>query len=71
MKFNIDPIKRICEASGLKLDVIMASEDNVAAILVKWYLEHIRVGGEKDDVAEKLYWETVDETFGPAGPMFS
>jgi hypothetical protein len=71
VKFNPEPIKRICEASGIKIDLLMANEDNVSELLVKWYMEHIRAGGDKDDVAEELFWETVDETYSTKSPRFS
>lgn len=53
--FNLDVLRRVCEASGLSMDVFMeAPEERLGDLLVCWYDAHIRRGGEPDPIAEHL-----------------
>ncbi|MFT0547007.1 hypothetical protein ACMHYO_11795 [Allopusillimonas ginsengisoli] len=58
VSFDWTPIERICEASGLSVDVLKdGPEDNVAELITGWYNEHIRHGGTPDATAEDLLTE--------------
>ena len=56
------PIRKICEASGLPIELFTdTSEDNVSQLIVAWYEQHRRSGGDPDPVAEDLIAEAVIE----------
>lgn len=59
--FDWTPIRRICEASGVDIAMIQASEDNIAGLLARWYSAHRADGGSPDLVAEDLILETRTE----------
>lgn len=51
-------IARICQASGLPMEVFReAPGDNVSALIVFWYRAHHQHGGAADPVAEDLIAE--------------
>lgn len=60
------PIERICEASGLDIGVFRdAPEDNLSALLVAWYREHLARGGAPDAVQEQILAEVeAEDTLG-------
>lgn len=60
--FDWAPIERICEASGI--DVAMfrdAPEDNVAALLIRWYTAHRANGGTPNAAMDDLIAEAMIE----------
>jgi hypothetical protein len=58
VSFDWDVIERICEASGLPVEMFRdAPEDNVSGLIVSWYQVHRQHGGEPDPVAEDLIAE--------------
>lgn len=62
ISFDWTPIERICSASGLDVGLLRdAPEDNVAPLIVAWYAEHLRNGGERDAVQDDLIAETAAE----------
>lgn len=62
VSFDWAVIERICEASGLPVEMFRdAPEDNVSGLLVGWYQAHCQHGGEFDPVAEDLIAETIAE----------
>lgn len=62
VSFDTSIIERICDTSGIDRDLIFnAPEDNVASLIVAWYGEHIKSGGEHDPVADDLIAETIAE----------
>lgn len=55
VSFEPEVIRRICAASGIDAAVMLEGpEDNVGALIVAWYAEHLHHGGEPDPVAEQL-----------------
>lgn len=53
--FDWSPIKRICAASNIPVDLFReAPEDNVAGLIISWYITHLKRGGSPDPVAEAL-----------------
>jgi len=70
VSFDLDVIKRICEASNVPVEMITnAPEDNASKLIVGWYHAHIQQGGEPDPVAEDLIGEIMAED--AAGQNFS
>lgn len=62
VSFDWSPIERICEASGLDLALLRdGPEDNVSSLVVAWYAEHLRNGGEHDPVQDDLIAEMMAE----------
>lgn len=62
VSFDRPVIEKICDANGLDYDIFFnAPEDNVSQLIVHWYGEHIRNGGERDPVADDLIAETIAE----------
>jgi len=60
--FDWEPVKRICEASGMPWELLRdGPEDNVSALLVAWYSAHRAAGGDTDPVAESLIAEVQAE----------
>lgn len=58
VSFDWGPIERICEASGISVDVLKdGPEDNVAGLIAAWYDEHRKHGGALDATAEDLLAE--------------
>lgn len=55
VSFDVAIIARVARASGLDPALWLEThEDNVAGLIVAWYAEHLRRGGEPDAVAEQL-----------------
>lgn len=62
VSFDWAVIERICEASGLPVELFRdAPEDNVSGLIVSWYQAHRQNGGEPDPVAEDLIAEVLAE----------
>jgi hypothetical protein len=62
VSFRWDIIERICDASGIDPATFReAPEDNIAGLLVAWYMEHRARGGAPDPVEEDLIAETLAE----------
>ena len=56
--FDWQPIELICQHSGLDSDIFRHShEDNVAGLIIAWYQEYLKLGGEKNPVVEELLGE--------------
>lgn len=70
VSFEWAVIERICEASGLPVEVLRdGPEDNVGGLITTWYRAHRQHGGEPDPVAEDLIAEVLIED--AAGQPFS
>ncbi len=66
VRFNWAVIERLCQASALDLALFQnGPEDNVAGLIVAWYVEHRRRGGDRDPVAEALLYEVQAEDTAP------
>lgn len=62
ISFDWSPIERICSASGVDIALLRdGAEDNVSALVVAWYAEHLRNGGERDPVQDDLIAEMMAE----------
>jgi hypothetical protein len=62
VSFDWAVIERICEASGLPVEVFRdAPEDNVSGLIVGWYQANRQRGGDPDPVAEDLIFESMAE----------
>lgn len=62
VSFDWNVVERICEASGLPVEMFRdAPEDNVSGLIVGWYQAHRQHGGEADPVADDLIAEVVAE----------
>lgn len=60
--FNAETINAICNASGIDPKVFWEShEDNMAGLIIEWYANHLKNGGEHDHVADDLIAETMAE----------
>ena len=60
--FNAEIINAICDASGIDPKVFWEShEDNMAGLIIDWYANHLKNGGERDPVADDLIAETLAE----------
>lgn len=58
VSFDWATIERICAASGVPVAVFRdAPEDNVAGLIINWYVAHRENGGALDPVAEDLLVE--------------
>jgi len=58
VSFDWTPIRAICEASGIPIEVMThGPEDNIASLITTWYSAHRGAGGEPDPVAEDLLAE--------------
>jgi hypothetical protein len=45
VRFQLEPIQAICEASALDLDALLASKDGaVCALISAWYDDHLKDG---------------------------
>lgn len=56
---NVEPIVRVCEASGIKTEVVLgrATQQNLANLITAWYAAHIAMGGQPDLVQEECMVE--------------
>lgn len=62
VEFDWDPIERICEASGVEIEIFRDSDEgNVAGLITQWYAEHRARGGNPDPVQEDIIAETMVE----------
>lgn len=62
VSFDWRPVELICAASGLDIEVFRAGpEDNVAGLLVAWYLSARAAGEPPDPVQDDLIAETLLE----------
>ena len=58
VSFDWSVIERICQASGMPVELLREGpEDNVAGLLIGWYCAHLERGGAADPVAEDLLAE--------------
>lgn len=58
VSFDWAVIERICQASGMPVELLREGpEDNVAGLLIGWYCAHRERGGAADPVAEDLLAE--------------
>ena len=62
VSFDWAAIERICDASGVAVEVFKdGPEDNVAGLIVAWYQAHRQNGGEPNPVADDLIVEVLAE----------
>lgn len=62
VSFDWAPIARICEASGVDPAVFSdGPEDNISALITRWYRAHRARGGAPDPVQEDLIAEAAAE----------
>lgn len=60
--FDAAPIRAICEASGLDMQLFTdAPEDNFAGLISAWYAEHLARGGARDACMDELIAEATAE----------
>ena len=70
VSFDWSVIERICQASGMPVELLREGpEDNVAGLLIGWYCAHLERGGAADPVAEDLLAEVRAED--AAGQSYS
>lgn len=62
VKFDWEPIERICEASGIDISVFRDShEDNLGGLITEWYLAARENGEPADPVQEQIIAEVRSE----------
>lgn len=62
LSFDWAPIERICQASGLPVELFSdGPEDNVCQLVTHWYHSHLANGGERDPVQDDLIAEALTE----------
>jgi hypothetical protein len=62
ISFESEPIEALCECSGIDPDIFLnGPQSNMAGLLVAWYAEHIRSGGQRDPVADQMLIEAITE----------
>jgi len=66
VSFDWTPIEQICSASGLDVSIFRDQhEDNVAGLIVAWYMEHRARGGAPDQIEEQIIAEVhAEDTHG-------
>jgi hypothetical protein len=66
LAFDVEPILKICAASGVDHDVFLRGpEANLAELFFGWYMEHLARCGERDAVMDDLITETeMEDRFG-------
>ena len=70
VSFDWEVIERICEASGLPVNLFCDElDENVTGLILSWYQVHIQSGGERDPVQDDLIAEVIAEE--EAGQKFS
>lgn len=58
VSFDWFVIERICQASGMPVEMLRdGPEDNVAGLIIAWYQAHLQQGGQPDPVADDLIGE--------------
>lgn len=62
VSFDWSPVELICNASNVPIEILRdGPEDNVSALIVAWYDNHIAQGGQRDAVADDIISEVVIE----------
>ena len=62
MEFDWEPIRQICEASGIPVETFTESDEaHVVDLLVQWYRHHLAAGGEPDPTMADIIAETAIE----------
>lgn len=62
VSFDWSPVEAICKANGLDVDVFREGpEENVAALILAWYLAQRQRGGALDLVQEDIIEENMLE----------
>ena len=61
VSFNTHIIADVCRGSGIDPEITLGDEDNIAGLIVTWYMAHLNNGGERDPVADDLFSETLAE----------
>lgn len=62
IRFDWEPIDRICAASGVDPAILKEGpEDNVSGLIVRWYEAHLAAGGARDPVQDDLLGEVLAE----------
>jgi hypothetical protein len=62
ISFEWEPIESLCECSGIDAEIFLhGPQSNVAGLLVAWYAEHLRSGGQRDPVADQILSEAIAE----------
>ena len=62
VSFDWSVIERVCQASGLPVGLFQdAPEDNLSELIVGWYQAHLQQGGERNPVADDLFYEVLLE----------
>lgn len=66
LAFDVEPILKICAASGIDPNIFLRGpEDNLACMFFSWYLEHLARGGARNAVMDDLIVETeMEDRFG-------
>jgi hypothetical protein len=60
--YEWEPIEALCEISGIDPEIFRSGpQSNVASLLVTWYAEHLRSGGQRDPVADQIFIEAITE----------
>jgi hypothetical protein len=55
MSFDLSPLERVCEASGIDPDLLRNPEDGrITKLIIRWYGIHLATGGERDRAADAL-----------------
>jgi len=64
--FKWEPLEEICRANGISIEAFRSChDDNVSELIARWYLEHLRKGGERDPVADEAIEEVlIEEAYG-------
>jgi len=62
IEFNWTPLEAICTASNLDIALLREQqEDTIAGLIINWYIEHRRHGGDPDPTAENIAAEVIAE----------
>lgn len=61
VSFETAVLRRICEASSIDPEQILAGEEAVSRLIVAWYGAHIKGGGAPDPTGEDLIAEAMIE----------
>jgi hypothetical protein len=65
VSFDIETIRRVCEASQIDADTVLHNEDNLVELITSWYFMNCDNGGESDPIAEDLILEVhAEDAFG-------
>lgn len=61
VSFNTHIIADICRDSGIDPEITLGDEDNIAGLILNWYMAHLNNGGKRDPVADDLFSEALAE----------